>query len=99
MTFPAMFRKRPLLLLLFSAFLASCAIAQSPPATGPYRIAGRVVDAVTGEPVRRATVAALAEEDSHMVASGQSDSDGRFLLDHLPAAKYPLTASKRGFRT
>ncbi len=99
MTFPAMFPKRPLLLLLLSAFLASCAIAQSPPLTGPYRIAGRVVDAVTGEPVRRATVAALAEEDSHMVASGQSDSDGRFLLDHLPAAKYPLTASKRGFRT
>ncbi len=69
------------------------------PVTGPYSIAGRVVNAATGEAVRRATVAALAEEDSHMVRSVQTDADGRFTLDHLPAAKYPLTASRRGFRT
>ena len=28
----------------------------------------------------------------------QSDNDGRFSLEHLPAGKYPLTASRRGFR-
>jgi hypothetical protein len=66
--------------------------------TGPYRIAGRVVNGVTGEPVRRATVAALAEGDREIVRSVQSDAEGRFSIERLPAGKYPLTASKRGFR-
>jgi 5-hydroxyisourate hydrolase-like protein (transthyretin family) len=68
-------------------------------APGPYRIAGRVLNSVTGEPVRRAIVAALGEEDSHIVQSVQTDADGRFALEHIPAGKYPLTASKRGYRT
>ena len=71
---------------------------QSSPA-GPYRIAGILVNAATGAPVPRATVEALTEEDSHAVASCITDSDGRFALVHLAAAKYQLTASKRGFRT
>jgi hypothetical protein len=70
-----------------------------PPAANSYRIAGRVVNAITGEPLRRATVAALAEENSEIVRSVQSDDDGRFALPGLPAGKYPLTASKRGFIT
>jgi hypothetical protein len=49
--------------------------------------------------VRRATVAALAVEDSHAIESAVSDGDGRFVLNGLPTAKYQLTASKRGFRT
>jgi hypothetical protein len=68
-------------------------------AVGPYRIAGTLVNAATGEPVRRATVAVLTEADSHTVQSVESDNDGRFALEHLPAAKYQLTASKRGFLT
>lgn len=64
-----------------------------------YSIAGTVVNSVTGEPVRHATVAALSEEDSHTVASVASDSEGHFSLERLPTAKYQLTASKRGFRT
>jgi len=58
-----------------------------------------VVNAISGEPVRRATVAVLATEDSHTIASVTSDNEGRFSLERLPAAKYQLTASKRGFRT
>jgi protocatechuate 3,4-dioxygenase beta subunit len=66
---------------------------------GLYRIAGTVLNAVTGEPVRRATIAVLAESDSRTVESVEADNDGRFALGQLPAAKYQLTASKRGFRT
>ena len=101
--------RRPLpglLLLLAMACLPalpqtapSASTHTSEPATGSYRIAGTVVNAVSGEPVRRATVAVLAEEDSHTVASVESDSEGRFSLERLPAAKYQLTASKRGFRS
>jgi len=90
-------------LLLEPAILAAQAQGRTPYAppqpTGPYRIAGRVVNAVTGEPVRRATVAALGEEDSQLVQSTQTDAEGAFSLEHLPAGKFPLTASRRGYRT
>ena len=66
---------------------------------GQYRIAGILVNSITGEPVRRATVAVLAESNSRTIASVGSDSEGRFSLERLPAASYQLTASKRGFRT
>jgi hypothetical protein len=64
-----------------------------------YSIAGTVVNSATGEPLRHATVAALSEEDSHTIAAVESDSEGHFALANLPAAKYQLTASKRGYRT
>lgn len=68
-------------------------------ASATYRIAGSVINASTGEPVRRATVAALSEDNGQIVQSTQTDAEGRFALEHLPAGKYPLTASRRGFRT
>ena len=79
----------------------SVAPAQTAPVAGagPYRIAGTVVNAVTGDAVWRATVAVLAESDSHIIASVETDGEGHFSLERLPAAKYQLTASKRGFRT
>ncbi len=78
--------------------------AQRPrPDTGPsrtagYRVAGRVLNATSGEPVRGSVVSLLSDPDNKMVATTVSDADGRFAFDHLPAAKFPLTASKRGFR-
>ncbi len=86
--------------LLF-AMAATGAFAQAPPAaaTSSYRIAGTVVNASTGEPVQRATVAALSLADRKTVASVVTDNEGRFSLEGLVAAKYPLTASKRGFLT
>jgi len=68
-------------------------------ASSLYRIAGTVVNSASGEPLRHATVAVLSEEDSHTIAAVESDGEGHFSLDHLPAAKYQLTASKRGYRT
>jgi len=44
-------------------------------------------------------VEALNVDDSHAVALCVTDNEGRFALERLPAAKYQLTASKRGFRT
>ena len=77
------------------------ALAQSgpQPGAGVYRISGTVVNAVTGEPVRGATVAVLAQEDSRRIAATQSDNDGRFAIDGLAGGKYQLTASKRGYST
>ncbi len=85
----------------FAAFAQRREYAQPQPASmsGTYRIAGVLVNASTGEPLQRATVEALKEDDSHAVASCITDSEGHFVLDHLAATKYQLTASKRGFRS
>jgi 5-hydroxyisourate hydrolase-like protein (transthyretin family) len=86
---------------LLLAVTAIGAHSQSvPKTTSGYRIAGTVVNAASGEPVRRATVAVLSEEaGGQTVESVETDNDGRFAIDGLPAAKFPLTASKRGFLT
>ncbi len=83
--------------MVAAALLAAASLAQSP--AGGYRIAGRVVNAVTGEPVPRATVSVQAEEDNHLMATAVSDAEGNFAVSGLAAGKYPLTASRRGFRT
>jgi len=57
------------------------------------------VNSVTGEPVPHAAVAVLAVANSRALRSVFSDDEGRFALDGLPAAKYQLTASKRGYMT
>jgi len=81
-------------------FIATSLGAQTKPkpASG-YSIAGTVVNAASGEPVRRATVSVQDEESRQIVESVETDSEGRFSLDGLSAGKYPLTASKRGFLT
>lgn len=88
--------------LLFSVVCATLP-AQKKNSTVPnargYRIAGTVLNTATGEPVQRAVVSALAEDDNHSIASVVSDAEGHFAFERLPAAKYPLTASKRGYRT
>ena len=66
---------------------------------GPYRIAGVLVNAATGEPLSRATMEVLRDEDGRAVASCTTDNEGRFALDGLPATKYELSATKRGFRS
>jgi protocatechuate 3,4-dioxygenase beta subunit len=81
------------------AFTASSLWAQAPSASSSgYRIAGRVVDAVTGEPVSRATLTVLSE-DYKVIASAATDAEGRFSFEHIAAGKYPLSAAKRGYRT
>jgi hypothetical protein len=101
----------PVAVAIATAFLAlACLPAQpqaapsptapgAPPVSSLYRIAGTVINAVTGEAVPRATVTAQTGDDFHAVASVVADGEGHFALEGLPAAKYPLTASRRGFRS
>ena len=88
-------RLAPLTLCVLTLLLAT---AGAQPAPAPlYRIAGTVVNAASGEPVQRVTVAALSTPDHRTVASVVTGSDGRFALEGLAAAKYDLAAYKRGF--
>ncbi len=86
--------------MLGLVFAAALGAQQRPGASQApgYRIAGTVLNTSTGAPVQRALVSVLAQDDNHTVASAMSDGDGHFTFDGLPAAKYPLMASKRGFR-
>ena len=82
------------------ALLAMVVVAQSQPTPGTgYTITGTVLNAANGTPIPRATVAVLSQADSHTVESSVTDNDGRFSLGGLAAAKFQLTASKRGFLT
>jgi protocatechuate 3,4-dioxygenase beta subunit len=72
----------------------------------PASVAGQVVNAATGEPVRRATVS-LRRVDARNRTSGTraatygavTDSDGRFTVKDLEAGSYRLSADKPGFVT
>jgi hypothetical protein len=69
------------------------------PQSALYRIAGTVINTATGESVPRVTVAALSASDHQPVALVVTGDDGHFVVDGLAAAKYELTASRRGFLT
>jgi len=92
-------------ILFVALFAAAPACAQTPLApaghasSGQYTIAGTVVNLVTGDPVPYASVAVLSSANSHAIESVLAGEDGRFALPGLPAAKYQLTVSKRGYRT
>ncbi len=87
-------------LLLALAALGRTAPAQTALAAHEplYRIAGVVVDAVTGDPVARATVSAVTTQTSYILQTTQTGEDGHFQLIGLAAGKYGLMANKVGYQ-
>ena len=76
--------------LLLAAVPASAA-QQAPPG---YRIAGIVVDAVTGAPVASAEISISEGTEQTKTTSG---GDGRFVFQGVNAGKYMLSATARGY--
>lgn len=60
---------------------------------GQFKLTGSVVNAVTGEPIRRALVQLEGESER----SALSDSNGHFEFGGLPASQVNVTARKPGF--
>jgi protocatechuate 3,4-dioxygenase beta subunit len=94
------------LLFLMTFFQQVPAPPASPPAPAtppPLRIAGRVIDAITGQPLARASVTIDPSNspntpnppDSGRV--GTTDEQGSFAFDGVSAGKYVLSASHRGY--
>jgi hypothetical protein len=67
-----------------------------PEKVGTAVLSGRVVDAETGKPLRRALVRATSSE-TPQGRSVSTDADGRWQLKSLPAASYRISVSKGGF--
>ena len=66
--------------------------------SGPYRIAGTVVDAKSGSALARSRVTIASAKNRQSVQSVITSDDGRFEF-HVPAGKYSLGGAKRGFIT
>jgi hypothetical protein len=64
--------------------------------SGPYRIAGIVVNAKAGNPLGRCRVTITDAKNRQSVQSLVTGDDGRFEF-HVPAGKYSLGGAKRGF--
>lgn len=93
-------------LLIFAAvavFTAAPHADQRPPQERPRidplsaSIAGRVVAADSGAPIRRAEVRAMSTSSISRLTT--TDADGRYELRNLPAGEYRVTVSRSGFVT
>jgi Carboxypeptidase regulatory-like domain len=89
-------------LLLFTVSLSAQQRQAAPATTTPqrYRIAGTVVNSLTGQPVSSASVAiapATQGIDRDISKSFTTGSDGRFSFSDLTRGKYSLMATARGF--
>jgi hypothetical protein len=69
------------------------ALAQSP----GYRIAGKVINSITGAPVSQALVTIADVQDRNDTKSLLTGEDGGFIFRGLPAGKYSLEAARRGY--
>jgi uncharacterized protein (DUF2141 family)/protocatechuate 3,4-dioxygenase beta subunit len=92
----------PVIVAVVSAFAAQQTpvrdVAPRPPSTGTASIAGRVLNELSGQPVRRATVS-LSNSDRNVRLTAGTDDAGRFLFAELPAGRYALSVAKPGFVT
>src|SRR5882724_10021060 len=66
--------------------------------TGPYRIAGTVVNARGGNPLARTRVTIMDAKIRQNIQFVVTSDDGRFEF-HVPAGKFALQGAKRGFIT
>ena len=71
--------------------------AVGPAPTGTGRIRGRVIQAGTTTPVRRAQVALTGEQNLSRIVT--TDRDGRYEISELPAGRFTLTVAKGGYVT
>jgi hypothetical protein len=80
----------PILCLLF----ALCARGQAP---ASFEVAGTVVNLLTGDPVRGATLQLTPHAETTPLAEVRSGDDGSFHFAKVPAGKYQLLAWRRSY--
>lgn len=68
-----------------------------PEPTGTAVIAGRVVDAKNGEPIRKAKLRAVDPDARSKARIATTDAGGHYELKNLPAGHYRVSATKATF--
>ena len=86
--------RRASLIPLCFATLVTTAIAQTPTTV---TVIGRVVHAVTGDPIGGADVSLNVAAIDGAQRKAISGDDGRFFIDNVPAGRYYLFAIKAGY--
>jgi hypothetical protein len=91
--------------LFGAAALLACLCAEAQETAKRYRIVGVVTNSSTGEAVAGATMSLSSSgttpgtNSSDNMRTVQTDADGRFALEPVPAGKYTLRATRRGYLT
>jgi carboxypeptidase family protein len=89
-----------MLLLLCASAENAGAQSSTPKSEVPsvsYKIAGVVVNGVTGAPLEEARISLMDTKTRKSVAQQKTADGGRFEFAGLPAGKYSLDGSKRGY--
>jgi len=83
--------------ILLGLAAAACEAQRPAYQAQSYKVAGTVVNPVTGEPVRGATVKLLSQNENTALSTARTDDEGRFSLAGVAAGKYRLLAARRGY--
>jgi len=85
-------------LLLLGCMYAYTLAAQPSPGAGS--IEGRILNSLTGTPIRKATVRLMGNRiaAARIFLNAETDAEGRFQFTGLPSGIYRLFASRTGFR-
>jgi hypothetical protein len=89
-----MLRRATIFLFLISAPLVSSPVF---PQRANFRIAGTVVDSLSGQPLDNAEVSITSATAPEDVRNTLTSSDGHFLFSNLPAGKYSLAGRHSGY--
>ncbi len=74
--------------------------ANTPAVTDPKKLArieGRVVNALTGEPIPRVSLTLAGAGQGASSKAARSDTDGRFVMENIQPGSYRLTGERVGF--
>ncbi len=83
------------LVLIVVCLLPLACLAQS--SRGPYRIAGKVVNALTGDPLAGARLELAPTSGAQWVKATLTQKDGRFTFEHIGGGKFQLYGERAGF--
>lgn len=85
--------------MLLAVLIVSLAAAAHAQPAGQGVVSGVVVDAATGDAVRKAVVTLTWQGTPRSWATTRTDGSGRFKFEALPSGKYDLRAIKTGIGT